>query len=333
MFRITVIALQLRVLRGQFVDLRAKRMHAVVARRVDEVHGTLAAQGRRQHGQGRRDAYAAADQHQRFVAVFQHEVARWRRQLYGVASLHVVVEMVRHLAARFALDADAVGLAIAGGRQGILAAHGHAIDGGHHADVLAGRKVEHGLAIGGRQQEGRDLAAFHRLAAHGKVARAAPAARRGRLRLVDAPFFAGQDVGQLAVGRAPGIDDRVAGDLCAQHFADRLQQAGTDQRIVLGADLQGHMLVDDGGHEVTQRIQFIDMFGIHQHAIGQRALLVAAVLVRLVKVRQHFRMVAEQVLVEVARQRFAALLEDGHGGRDDGALFLGQHVKLLWGYG
>ncbi len=74
------------------------------------------------------------------------------------------------------------------------------------------------------------------------------------------------------------------------------------------------------------------MFGIHQHAIGQRALLVAAVLVRLVKVRQHFGMVAEQILVEMAGQRFAALFEDGDGGRDDGALFLGQHVKLLYVY-
>jgi hypothetical protein len=38
-------------------------------------------QGRRQHGQGRRDAHAAADQHQRLVALRQHEVARWRRRL------------------------------------------------------------------------------------------------------------------------------------------------------------------------------------------------------------------------------------------------------------
>jgi len=161
-----------------------------------------------------------------------------------------------------------------------------------------------------------------------ELARALPAARRGRCGFIGLAFGADQDVGQLAVGRAPGFQHRVGRGFCTQHFANRLQQAGANHRIVFRLDLQRNVLGDDGIHQRAQCFQALDMLGVHQDTVGQGALLLAAVLVGLVEERFHLREVGEQGLVEVAGQCFAALLQDWNSGANDGTVFCGQH-----GYG
>ncbi len=66
-FGIAVETLELRVTLGQPVDPVAEGVDAAIARAVDEVHRPLGFQRRFQHGQGRGDADATTDQHQRFV--------------------------------------------------------------------------------------------------------------------------------------------------------------------------------------------------------------------------------------------------------------------------
>src|SRR5205085_2228986 len=115
--------------------------------------------------------------------------------------------------------------------------------------------------------------------------------------------------------------DGIGGNFRAQYFADRLEQGPTHQRIVLGQDLQGDVLVDDGGDHGAQAVELVDVFGVSEDAVGQGALLEAALLVRLVKVGNHLGMVREQALVEMGDEGFAARLQQGDGGGDDGAVF------------
>jgi hypothetical protein len=110
--------------------------------------------------------------------------------------------------------------------------------------------------------------------------RRAPRQPPGACRLVVVLLALGadQDVGQLARPR-PGVDDGIGGDLGAQHFADGAQQAVADHRVVLRQHLHGHVLVDDLRGQRPHCFQAVDMAGVHQHAIGQCARLVAAGLV------------------------------------------------------
>jgi len=72
--------------------------------------------------------------------------------------------------------------------------------------------------------------------------------------------------------------------------------------------------------------------GIHQHAVGQRARLLAAGLVSLVEQRAHLGVLAEHQVVEVGGQGFAAAFEQRYGGLDQVSLFSAKHrVFLLLG--
>ena len=90
-------------------------------------------------------------------------------------------------------------------------------------------------------------------------------------------------------------------------------------------DLQRHMLLDDLVDQPAELLQPVDVAGIHQHAVGQRARLVAVGLVRLVEKRPHLGVLGQHELVEMGGQRFATRLQQRDGGFDDGALFWGQH--------
>jgi hypothetical protein len=94
---------------------------------------------------------------------------------------------------------------------------------------------------------------------------------------------------------------------------------------VLGHHLQRHVLVDDLRGQRAHRLQAVDVPGVHQHAVGQRARLVALGLVGFVEEGANLGMLGQQHLVEMGGQGFAALFEQGHGGRDDGALGGGDH--------
>jgi len=79
-----------------------------------------------------------------------------------------------------------------------------------------------------------DLLALLDLARNAERARATPASRRFGLGLVEAFFLADEQVGELLIGRRPGLDHRIGGDGLAKHLADGAQQAIADQRVMLG---------------------------------------------------------------------------------------------------
>ena len=116
-FGVAVETLELRVLGRQGVYPVAERVHAAVAGAVDEMHRALSRQGRFEHRQSRCDTHPAADQHQRFVAGRQRELAGRREQVKGSAHMHLVMQVVGHPPAGLALDADAVHARVTQGGQ------------------------------------------------------------------------------------------------------------------------------------------------------------------------------------------------------------------------
>ncbi len=217
---------------------------------------------------------------------------------------------------RFALDADAVLAAVAGGGQRVVAAYLIAVDLEPEADVLAGQEIHQRPAILGLQVERGDLLTLPDLARDTEPARTTPAAGSFGLGLIEPFLLADEQVGELLVGRRPGIDHRIGGDRLAKDLADGPQQAATDQWVVLGQHLQGDVLVDDLCHQRAEGVQLVDMPGVHQHTIGQCTWLLTAGLVRLVEQRFHLGMFAQQELVEVSGQRLAAAFQQWHGGFD-----------------
>ncbi|MOA32595.1 hypothetical protein D3C78_1538310 [compost metagenome] len=85
------------------------------------------------------------------------------------------------------------------------------------------------------------------------------------------------------------------------------------------------MLGNDAVHQRAQHFQLVDVTGIHQHAVGERAGLVAAGLVGLVEQRTNLRVLGKHHLVEVGGQGFTTGFQQGHGGFDDGTNLAGQH--------
>ena len=98
---------------------------------------------------------------------------------------------------------------------------------------------------------------------------------------------------------------------------------------MLRQNLQGHVLVDDLGHQVAQLVQLVDMPRVHQHAIGQGAGLVTAGLVGLVEQRADFRVLGQHHAIEMGDQRFAAAFQQGHSGFDDCTVLGTKHGRLL----
>ena len=91
---IAVKTLQLRVLVCQFIDPCTEGMHIGITGTVDKMDRALCRQCGFKHAQGRCNAHATADQHQRFVAVSKGELASRREQLQGVAHTQTVMQEV-----------------------------------------------------------------------------------------------------------------------------------------------------------------------------------------------------------------------------------------------
>ena len=97
---------------------------------------------------------------------------------------------------------------------------------------------------------------------------------------------------------------------------------------MLGLHLQRHMLVDDLRGQIAQTFQAVDVLGIHQHAVGQRAGLGTALLVGLIEQRAHLGVLGQHGLIEMGGQGFAAGFQQRDGGFDNLALTFGQHANL-----
>src|SRR5690606_11144400 len=119
------------------VDPVAEGMDRAIARVMDEVDRPTAVLRGFQHGQGRRDADAGGNQHQRLAARTKDEVAGRSEELDAIAYVEFVVQVVGYTATLLTLDADAVFAAIAECRQGVVAAHFLAVEVQTQADVLA----------------------------------------------------------------------------------------------------------------------------------------------------------------------------------------------------
>src|SRR6187402_348186 len=68
---------------------------------------------------------------------------------------------------------------------------------------------------------------------------------------------------------------------------------------------------------------------VHQHAVRQRPRLLSGRLIGLVEVRAYLRMFVQEDAVEVRGEGLAALLKEGNGRADDGAVFGGDHAVGL----
>jgi hypothetical protein len=265
-----------------------------------------------------RNAHATGHQHQRTLCrTVEDEVATRRLRLNHRAHLGHIVQPVGGPAFGLALHADAVPGLARRIRQRVVAAHGVPIDGQHQRQVLAWCEREQLATIHRLQVERGDDVALCFLAGNAQCSRAAPAARPGGVAAVDLLFRVDQQLGERAIGLGPGGNDLVIRHL-AQHLADGLQQAATHQRIVFGQHAQRRMLLDDAGQCVFQRIEPVDVAGVRQHGAGQRPRLGARGLVRLVEERLHLRVLLEQQRVEVRGDLGAPVLEQWHGGLNEG---------------
>ena len=230
--------LDLLVLRRHIFDPVAEGMHAAMPGAMDEADRPRLRQRFLQHGQGRGDADAGGDQHQRLVAVTQDEIASRRKQIQLVALGDPVMQVIGDPSTRLALDADAVFAAVAGSGKRIVAAHFLAVDVQPQADVLSRLERQQRLAVHRLQVERGDFLALRLLACHAEAPHTAPAAIGLGAGGIHRLLGLDQQVGQLLVGRAPGFEDFVGGDLFAEDLADRPQQASADDRIVFGQHLQ-----------------------------------------------------------------------------------------------
>ncbi len=219
------------------------------------------------------------------------------------------MQVIGHSPAGFTHDADTVLPSIAQRREGIVATHLFAVQHQRHTDILAWRCRQDRAVIHRGEIEGGDLGALLYPLDQRERPRTAPAARGLGFLVVNGRFGADQDIRQLPVGRAPGIHHLRRGDLAAQHFRNRPQQAGAHNRVMLRQDLQGHMFIDDLGHQIAQLIQLVDMSRVHQHPIGQGAGLIAAGLVGLVEQRANFGVLGQHHAVEMGDQRFTATFQ------------------------
>ena len=147
--------------------------------------------------------------------------------------------------------------------------------------------------------------------------------------LVGGLFCTDQNVGQLAIGSGPGVNHFIGGHIGPQHLADGTQQVAAHNRVVLGQHLQGDVLVDDLRGQIAQAGQVVNVLGIHQHAARQGAGLGTGLLVHAVEQRLYLGAFGQHQTVKMGGQRFAPGFQQRHGGFDNGALAVGQHVKHL----
>ena len=235
------------------------------------------------------------------------------------------MEEVRHHPTRLALDADTVAADLRQRRQRIVATRFDPVDVQFDADVLPGLKLKDRLLVHRAEIKRCDFRALLNAGRELELTTATPAARRCGFLVVDRRFGANQDIGQLTVRSPPGGQHLGRCNVTAQHFFDSTQQAGADNRVMLRQDLQGHVLVNDLGHQIAQLVELVDVARIHQHAIGQRTRLITAGLVRLIEQRAHLGVFRQHQTVKMGDQRFTAAFQQRHSGFDDGTILSSKH--------
>lgn len=194
-----------------------------------------------------------------------------------------------------------------------------------HADVLARQEGREGLPVDGFQVERGDLRGLGDSLGDSEVAPVGPAVRL----LVEFFFAFDQDVGELPVGRSPGVVD-LGGQRIAQDLAHGFEEVFAHDLVLVRPDVEGCVLGADQLDGRAESAQVVDVLRVRQHGHGQGLGLVAGDLVSGAEDGVQLGMRIEHVLVEGSGDGQAMLLQDGHSGLDDFDLLGGQrHVFFL----
>ena len=138
------------------------------------------------------------------------------------------------------------------------------------------------------------------------------------LRLLVQPGLLGDQLGrEEPVHLVPGRRD-LGGDGVAEHLPDRGQEVAADDRVLLRADSERHVLVGDPAQDVREgrRVRIDQLDGVGHHRRRQRPALLAGGLVALVEHPQQLRVLGEHARVE-DRGDLLGMLGDDLGGRRD----------------
>src|SRR3954466_4700960 len=111
-----------------------------------------------------------------------------------------------------------------------------------------------GASVERHEVERGDFIALLHLVRYDEGTAIAPAAGCRRHTVVDFFFGAAEDVGQLLVGRAPGLEYRICRDVGTEDLADRAKERRPDDGVVVPANPQRDMLVDDRADEVSKSL-------------------------------------------------------------------------------
>ena len=125
-------------------------------------------------------------------------------------------------------------------------------------------------------------------------------------------FSSYQNISQKPVGFRPGVDYGI-GRAFAQHFTDRGQEVGANDRVMFGLNHQGSVFLRDQLDRTTENFQIVDIGGISTDGAGEGALLRAGFLVRGIEERGDFGVMGEHPLVKMPCQGFGVLVEDRGG--------------------
>ena len=95
-----------------------------------------------------------------------------------------------------------------------------------------------------------------------------PATELARLLPVELPLPTYEDVGQHAIGLAPGLQHLVR-HRTATHFFERGQEMTTHNVILFRLDQETRVLVGDAFHGTGQGPQVVDILGVGRHCAEQ----------------------------------------------------------------
>ena len=202
------------------------------------------------------------------------EVTGWAAHIKHVSDLHLIMEMAGNAAIWRAVRAadtsygDLQPRPYGGGGHRVLA--GLPISAGQvdeHRHVLAGRDLRQWITVGGFEDKGDDVGGFFDAAHHAVW----PRRLRGvHVRFLVQPRFLGDQLDrEQPIDLTPGGGDR-GGDRVAQDLTDRGEQVLPNDRVLLGADPQGDMLVGDSAHDVVERrrLGIDELHGVRDNRAG-----------------------------------------------------------------
>ena len=207
-------------------------------------------------GQHSRDTRTSAGQQQRRVCWRQYEVTGRGTDIEQISELDMIMEVAGNAAVWGpvrSLDpphGDLQPSPYSGGRHRVLP--GLPVTVGQvdeNRDVLSGCDRWEGTAVCWFEDESDDVSGFLYAADH---AVGASRLRGVHVRLLVEPCFLGDQLErEQPIDLAPGRGDLGRNGI-AENLSDGSEQILADNRVLLGADAQGYVLVGDSAHDVIK---------------------------------------------------------------------------------